>query len=396
MRASLALLEKALEVDSTFVRAWGGVAAGHGQLYHFGFDRSRERLAMWKAAADRVMELDPEYLGPLVASYYYYLCCKDYERALEYLEEAGEDRPGVYDYELEYAGVLAAERYFGIAMIQRRMGAWDASIANWGKSIELDPRSRGSLYAQGQNYGLVRRFEEAIRYLDRTIDVASDFAYAYEEKAGFLVTLDGDTQEARRVLEDAAGLANQDRPIERALFWVDVYERDYRAALGRFGGNRPNDRGSMVNVGGRADIAQAKVYALVGDQERARIYYDSARIEMRARLTALPPADSSGRADVRILLAEAYAGLGRTEEALLEAAVAERLMPVSRDALNGPDVMLEAAYFYTQIGDYEAALDRIEHLLSIPSRLTTHHLRLNPFWDPLRGDPRFQALLEPD
>ena len=90
----------------------------------------------------------------------------------------------------------------------------------------------------------------------------------------------------------------------------------------------------------------------------------------------------------------AYAGLGRKDEAIREGKKAVELYPVSKDADEGQSVVLDLAVIYTMVGEYEAALDEIEYLLSIPSETSVPWLRLDPIWDPLREHPRFQELLE--
>jgi tetratricopeptide (TPR) repeat protein len=89
-----------------------------------------------------------------------------------------------------------------------------------------------------------------------------------------------------------------------------------------------------------------------------------------------------------------YAALGRQEEAIQEGKMAVELYPVSKDAFIGVDRVKDLATIYTMVGDYEAALDQIEYLISIPGYFSVPLLRLDPIWDPLRHHPRYQRLLK--
>jgi tetratricopeptide (TPR) repeat protein len=132
----------------------------------------------------------------------------------------------------------------------------------------------------------------------------------------------------------------------------------------------------------------AQVYDLLGDRELARAYYDSARVFLE-RETLEQPDDSR----IHSTLGIAYAGLGRSEEAIRQGKLAVELMPVARDAFDGPYRLEDLARIYTMVGDYDAAIEQLEHLLSIPSTVSVPLLRIDPTWDALRDHPRFQALL---
>jgi serine/threonine-protein kinase len=94
-------------------------------------------------------------------------------------------------------------------------------------------------------------------------------------------------------------------------------------------------------------------------------------------------------------LGRAYAGLGRKTEAIEEGRRATELIPLSRDAMQGSHRLINLAAIYSMVGEVDAAIDVLQELLSIPSWMTVHRLRLGPTWDPLREHPRFQELLQP-
>ncbi len=136
-------------------------------------------------------------------------------------------------------------------------------------------------------------------------------------------------------------------------------------------------------------LARAYLSARTGDDDQARVFYDSARVAFEARVQEGPEQFAPHSA-----LGLAYAGLGRTEDAIREGELAVRLVPVSRDGSSGPDRVRDLAFIHVMVGDYEAAIDQLEHLLSVPSEFSSNLLRVDPFWDPLRSNTRFQLLLE--
>jgi tetratricopeptide (TPR) repeat protein len=119
------------------------------------------------------------------------------------------------------------------------------------------------------------------------------------------------------------------------------------------------------------------------------VYYDSARMVCERWVRGQPE-----NASYRIDLAQAYAGLGRAEDAIREGTRAAELLPVSEDALMGADILRSLARIYAMVGEHELAMDQLDWLLSNPSAEQVWMIRLGSTWDPLRDDPRFQALLE--
>src|SRR5262249_43226825 len=127
----------------------------------------------------------------------------------------------------------------------------------------------------------------------------------------------------------------------------------------------------------------------LGDADRARKEYEAALPLLRTEVDKKP-----GSADQRAVLARAYAGLGRREEALREARRAVEALPISKDAPWRTELEIDRAAVEARVGETDAALEHIRHLLSIPSELSPALLRIDPQWAPLRADPRFRKLAE--
>jgi tetratricopeptide (TPR) repeat protein len=194
--------------------------------------------------------------------------------------------------------------------------------------------------------------------------------------------------------------------------WLELLSRDYPAALAALSqvgdeilvGRDAYDpmslySGLVHSVGdeilmGRdaydpMSLYSGLVHSYAGQTELARAAFDSARVILEAAVAERPDHDVRRRS-----LGLVYAGLGMKEAAVQEGQMAVDLMPMSKDAYYAPYHLRGLAHIHTLVGNYEAAIDLLDYLLSIPSFVSIPYLRLHPMWDPLRDHPRFQALLE--
>jgi tetratricopeptide (TPR) repeat protein len=170
---------------------------------------------------------------------------------------------------------------------------------------------------------------------------------------------------------------------------LEWFERDYQAALDRLAA-APEEVFTGRHAGLRP-LLEGDQYRVLDQPERARASYEAALAALEGWAEETPQDHI-----IHMLLAQAYAGLGRNAEAIREAQHAVDLLPVSKDALEGVDPVWALAVVYTMVEEYEAAMDKLEYLLSIPSWTTVWTLRLDPRWDPLRDHPRFKKLVGED
>ncbi len=187
----------------------------------------------------------------------------------------------------------------------------------------------------------------------------------------------------------SAGRELETNPVAAlARFNVQFFERRFEEALAALA-NSPleNMRGATSAPLPKAFLA-GQIYHAMGDDEKARPAFEEAR-EIAERALAASPDDASRH----VLVGLIYAGLGRNDEALREGKRAVEILPESKDAFNGPILVVSLARIETMIGDHEGAIALLQHSLSVPAGVTVNELRLDPTWDRLRDNPHFQKLV---
>ncbi|MHC4767133.1 MAG: protein kinase domain-containing protein [Planctomycetota bacterium] len=375
-RAALRLFEGAVALDSTSQLAWAHVAWAHFNLYAQGYDRTRERLALARSAMERASELHPgEPVGHLVQAAYA-STSGDYDLALQRLETALELEP-------DNDHVLDA-----MARVRRRRGEWEEAFAVYNGVLahddpavptwaERDPRIAYFAWSTGQTLCWMRRYEDGGRYIDSALAIVlTDPAYN-QDKARCLLW-SGERDEARRFLESAEGMT--ERPLWELWSRLELVDGDPEAALGH------------VPAGRDGYWDSAWIYTVLDRAGAARAYWDSVRVDTEAQIRLLP-ADAPEQGLLQVRLGEAYAGLGRNEEALAASQRGVEILPLSADAVSGAVAAEALARVYVLVGDYDAAVEQLDVLLSVPSEVHVEELRRHPIWNPLRGHPRFRELV---
>jgi serine/threonine-protein kinase len=243
-------------------------------------------------------------------------------------------------------------------------------------------------YNVGEAYMQMHQYADAEPYLNRATTIQPDFVDGYVLKAQLAIHRDGDVAAARSALQNAAERVppSQWRPAQRGL-WLFGFSRIVfdtpEAALGRM---RPGVYGLDTSA---YYAARAELAGRTGQLAAARAYHDSARVVLERRRDVYPE-----NASIHGELGIAYAGLGRAAEAVAEARQAVDLLPIAKDALDGPDWVVNLARVYLMTGDRRAAIQQLEIALSLPSRVSRNWLRLDPLWTPLHSEPPFQRLIE--
>ncbi|UCG52289.1 MAG: protein kinase [Candidatus Latescibacterota bacterium] len=372
---AIQMFERAVELDREFALGYAALSEQHSLMNHYGYDRSEERLSRAKKALDRALELNSELPeAHLAFAYYHYWGYRAYDRALEELAIAARGLPP------NDGRLLEATAY-----IWRRQGKFEAAVDYLKKALEMSPRDAQIASEIGGTYRMLRKYAEADRYYDLAISLQPDERSAYTNKASNYIRWLGDTKRARDILEKMPGTNHDVQRASLSLWW---YERDYEAIVDFLPSvSEPIWWGQSYIT--PVIFVAARAYERMGEPEFAHASYDSARTILEKELSARPD-------DPRIhaSLGRVYAGLGRKDDAIREGKRAVELFPVSKDAHGGPTFVSNLAAIYVKVGEYDAALDQIEYVLSIPALYSIQSLRLSPTWDPLRNHPRYQALLE--
>ncbi len=378
LRIAISMYENSVKLDPKFTLAYTQLSRAHALTYWLYYDRSEQRLAMAKEAADTASRLEPDLPEThLALGVYYYWCHLDYDRAMEEFVVAQKSLPNVSELP-EFVGY-----------VQRRQGKQTQALANLKKALDLDPRSNVLAFEVARTLVFLRNYRGAEGYYERAIALRPDWPYSCCHKAWLYVLWEGNTEKARAIVESALhGLSSpEDSSIVDLLVTLDVYDGNYRQALDRLS-SRPEDMDDQYRYIPKA-LRLAGIYRFMDENELAEKHYDEARNMLEARINEQP---EDGR--LHSALGIAYAALGRREEAIQEGKAGMDLLPVDREAWRGLNRVEDLAIIYVMIGEFDLAVERIEFLLSLPGELSVPLLRRDPTWAPLRNHPRFKRLLE--
>ena len=268
--------------------------------------------------------------------------------------------------------------------MQRALGHWDEAVANLRRAIELDPRNIRASNNLALTYCAMRRFPEAVATLDRVLAWDPTNARALLTKADALMAI-GDLQAAEPLL------ANPEVPVDRRARYA-LFQRNYAAAIEILSKDLAveHEQRDPVDI-----LLLAFSQRLGGDVAAARATYQKAIESFRRELQKVEP-DSGFDPYTRVLFGAAYAGLGEAASAIAEGQKAIGLLPSSKNPEFGPRLEDEMARIYAQLGDADHAIPMLKRLLRTQfagaTFLTPATLRLDPIWDPIRNDPRFQEL----
>ena len=265
-------------------------------------------------------------------------------------------------------------------------GRWEEALESYQRGFELSPRDANLITGASWALDSLRRYPEAITASDQAINLAPDAFWPYFYKALALWGWHGDASKTRAIFE---ALPSATGGWQRwSWYWQEMYEGRYRDALGRL--ESATDGWIRIKMFARPNaLFAAYAYEQLGDFDSASAAYETARKLLEPEVSASPE-DPRLRSSLGIV----YAKQGRHEEAVREGQLACEMLPRSKDGFYYLPFVIDLAHIYTILGDNEKALERLEYLLSSPSYLSAPFLRMDPRWDPLEGDPEFQALLE--
>jgi TolB-like protein/Flp pilus assembly protein TadD len=369
---ALRLLDEALSRDPKFALAHSLASRFHTELYWFGHDRTRDRLAKGQMEAETALKLRPD-LGDARTSlaYYYYYGGRHYDLALKELELARQATPN------------DGEIWDAIAAVERRRGQWDEAVAHFERAWQLDPRNAAVIWNLGETYACLQRYDEANELFATGLTVNPNAHLFSLVIAAELNRIPSDFNPGGAVTTIAVRTALMRHDYDKAAKLLEASGLEELNDSGIGGMAAAIDGYTFPRAWYEALIAQGR-----GNRDAARQAFEAARktIEEDARVCA---SDEKSRS----LLGLIHAGLGNKEEAIAEARRATELLPVTNDAFDGPILATNLAVVYVQTGELDSAVAELERIVNLPNGPTPRLLKVEPQWDPLRNHPRFKALL---
>jgi len=371
------LLDQAIAHDPSFFEAYCQLVHTHGLLYFLGLDHTPARLALAEAAAQAAFRLRPDggeaHLALAENLYHGHL---DYDGALAELEIARRTLPND-------PRVFAVSGY-----ILRRQGRWEESTRNLQRAIDLDPRNFFLLQQIALSYGVLRRYPEEISVLDRALTIEPADVDTKVALAAVQFHWKADTRPLHQAIDSIrttnpgvlSSVAND--WLSCALAEDDIAEAG--RALDAFGEIPMTDYAVHLN----RPLMEGIIARMSNDDTKARAAFAAARAEQERIVQAQPDYGPA-----LCVLGLINAGLGRTEEALREGRRAVELLPVEKDAINGPLMIQYLAMIAAWVNNKELACEQLAIVTARPSPVSYGQLKLLPFWDPLRGDPRFEKIV---
>jgi serine/threonine protein kinase/tetratricopeptide (TPR) repeat protein len=371
------LLDQAVARDPLFFQAYCQLAHTHGLLYLLGVDHTPERLAAMETAVQAAFRLRPDageaHLARAENLYFGYL---DYDGALAELELARRSLPN-------NPQVFAVQGY-----IQRRQGRWDESTRNLERAIDLDPRNFYMLQQIAISYGLLRRYADETSVLRRALAIEPDDVNTKVALAAVQFHSKADTRPLHQTI-DSIRATNPGALPNVANDWLSCAfaERDVAEAtnaLNAFGEVPLTDYGVHAN----RPLIEGILARMTKDEDKARTAFTAARAFQERAVQ-----DEPDYGPPLCVLGLIDAALGRKEEALREGRRAVELLPAEKDAINGPLMIKYLAMIAAWAGDKDLACEQLAIAVRPPSTVSYGQLKLEPDWDPLRGDPRFEKIV---
>ena len=372
-RKVAAAYAEAVRLDPQFALAWAQRARIEGYLYFNSVDTDTITADSLKLATDTALRLAPKLTEVLLAKgSYLYRVNRDFSGAQKAFEEALQQSPNDHD------GLQA------LGLVERRQGHWDQALAHFQQALVLDPLNAGLLTTIGGETLLnMRRFKECHEALDRALAIAPNDALALSYQVAAYQG-EGKLDEAARVLEKTPA-DRIDPNLASYRAYQRLLERNYPVAIAELSPLLTKPDEALDGFGPLLRLYLGRAQRANGDAAAAQATFERliAQLEPQARRV-----DDSL---VPVSLGQAYAEAGNQKAAQAQARLALELF--GNDGNMRPSAQYALAQVLMIGGDIDGATENLKATLAVPSFCTAALLRLDPLWDPLRADPRFEALL---
>jgi TolB-like protein/Flp pilus assembly protein TadD len=381
---AMGFYERAVQLDPNFALAWARLSRQDSHLY-FNDDKTAARGDAAKRALENAQKVEPNSPETLLGlGYYQYWVLRDYGSAKSTFGRVGKMLPG------------SSEVPQALALIARREGYWDESIAYFEQAVTLDPRNVDLLLDVAETWGILRQFPAALKLYDRVLDITPNDPDVMALKAS-IYQAEGGLEQAAKFLSEINGQAANEQTFYIKILQLRL-ERNYSEALRLL-----QDRQSRFQFGTEYEkafdqVALAFMQRLTGDAAGAEVTAEQARNTLEPLYR-----DQPNSIIIPASLSQANAVIGEKDSALNVAERAVMLLPRAKDPLAGPGLEENLAFIQTICGESSRAISTLTQLLETPFRswndyfttpITVALLRLDPLWDPLRADPAFQKLCE--
>jgi TolB-like protein/Tfp pilus assembly protein PilF/predicted Ser/Thr protein kinase len=374
------LLNQAVARDPSFLQAYCVLARAHDQLYFFGFDHTPARLALAEAAVEKAFRIRPNAgEAHLARAHYLYNGYLDYDGALGELEVARRSLPN-------------DPRIFAVmGFIQRRQGRLEESMRNFERAIELDPRSLNTLGNIADSYGMARRYAEQKSTLDRMLTIAPNDLGAKAARSFVEVDWKAETGPSHQLINEIRTTNPAAMPQLAGLSLLcALAERDVAAAKDALLASDEFPLGRQA-VNFTRPFVEGVIARMTNDEHQAQSAFTTARAKQEKTVQAEP-----NYGPAWCVLGVIDAALGRKEDALREGHHAVELLPVKKDPINGMVMTKYLAMIAAWVGEKDLACEQLATAVRYPTSgndLGYGELKLMPWWDSLRGDPRFEKIV---
>ncbi len=374
------LLDQAVARDPLFFLAYGELAGAHDRIYFLGFDHTDARLKLSETAIQSIRRLRPDSGEThLALAQHLYWAYQDYDRAREELAVSRHTLPNE-------SRIPLLSGY-----IYRRQGLWEKSLEEMKQALALDPRNFSILQQISLTYEALRRYKEMAATLDRALTISPKDVPTRVQRAWVDLQSRADPKPLHTTIETIlAEDPNAGPVLVNQWLFLALRERDSIAAQ-RALSAIPVDGGGCYdeNIPFPNGWCEGLTARFRGDEPAARAAFNSARKELEQTVRNQPD-----YAAALCALGVLDAALGNKQDAIREGLRAVELMPVSKSAIEGAMLIEYLAVIYGWTGDKDHAIERLAEATKLPGgSLSYGDLRLNPLWDPLRGDPRFEAIV---
>jgi serine/threonine protein kinase/Tfp pilus assembly protein PilF len=380
LRSAIGFLEEAVRLDPKFTLAYCALAEAHGRLYRV-HDQTPERRALADAAIEQAMRLQPNL--PEVHLAYAVLLSngyRDYERARVQLAIAGRDL------------VNNAEVFLLEALIDRRQGKFEEAVQEFNEAIKHDPRNSVSIGDLGTTFVFTRQFAAAGEVYDRLIRLMPDQSM-FKVQKGFNVSFmnTGDETALRSAVAALPSSMAGDGEVLSLLLCFALNDRDWLQAqeiIEKLKGGDDNGYFAYAGVPVPVGCYSILLARLQGEQADSNPEFAETRDRLNQRVVQSPES-----AQLLSQLAVIDALLNKKQTAVEEAKRAVEMLPISKDAVDAPSLIINLAVVYAWANELDLAFETLGPLTKMPGGVYYGQLKRERYWDPLRSDPRFEQLL---